>query len=100
MGRSAGGIGEMEAMDEFDRCSVCARVPLVGEGITVLRRANREAMVCDLCLAKPRAAALGEEIRRDRVRTAAGAATVRVATPVAVRSRELDRSAGQPTAAA
>ena len=86
-------------MDEFDTCSVCARTPLVGEGITVLRRGDREAMVCDLCLAKPRAAALGERIRRDRVRTAAGADTVRIATPVAARTRELTRSAGQPTPA-
>jgi hypothetical protein len=88
------------AMDEFDRCSVCARTPLVGEGVTVLRRADREATVCDLCLAKPRAAALGELIRRDRVRTAAGAATVRIATPIAARRRELVRPAGQPTTAA
>jgi hypothetical protein len=85
-------------MDEFDHCSVCARTPLVGEGITVLRRGESEAMVCDLCLAKPRAAALGERIRRDRVRTAAGAETVRIATPVAVKRREPVGSAGQPTA--
>ena len=86
-------------MDEFDRCSVCARTPLVGEGITVLRRGDREAMVCDLCLAKPRAAALGEQIRRDRVRTTAGADTVRIATPVAAKRRQLTRSVGQPTPA-
>jgi hypothetical protein len=87
-------------MDEFDRCSVCARTPLVGEGVTVLRRADREATVCDLCLAKPRAATLGEEIRRDRVRTAAGADTVRLATPIAVRGRKLIRPAGTPKTAA
>jgi hypothetical protein len=86
-------------MDEFDHCSVCARTPLVGEGITVLRRGTREATVCDLCLAKPRAAALGEQIRRDRVKSAAGADTVRIATPVAARARERPGSAGQPTAA-
>jgi hypothetical protein len=71
--------------DEFVRCSVCSRTPLVGEGVTVLRRGRREAMVCDLCLAKPRAGALGEPVGRDRIRSAAGAATVRIATPVAKR---------------
>jgi hypothetical protein len=80
-------------MDEFDRCSVCARTPLVGEQISVLRRGGSESIVCDLCLAKPRAGALGEEVRRDRVRTAAGADTVRIATPVAVRKPPPDAPA-------
>ena len=71
---------------EFDRCSVCSRTPLVGESITLLRRGKRDAIVCDLCLAKPRAAALGEAIGRDRVRSTAGASNVRIATPVATRT--------------
>jgi hypothetical protein len=92
-------------MDEFDRCSVCARTPLVGERISVLRRGGSESIVCDLCLAKPRAAALGEQIRRDRVRTAAGADTVRIATPVVggkpppeEPAPGISRPAGQPAA--
>jgi hypothetical protein len=92
-------------MDEFDRCSVCARTPLVGEQISVLRHGGSESIVCDLCLAKPRAAALGEQVRRDRVRTAAGADTVRIATPVVVRKPPSDapapgisRPASQPAA--
>lgn len=63
-------------MEEFARCSVCARTPLVGEGVTVMQKGRREALVCDLCPAKPRAAALGEPVRRERIRSAEGASTV------------------------
>ena len=57
-------------MDEFERCSVCARTPLVGEGVTVLGDRDRESVVCDLCLERPRAANLGKTLRRERVRAA------------------------------
>jgi hypothetical protein len=57
-------------MDEFERCSVCARTPLVGEGVTVLGDRDREFVVCDLCLERPRAANLGVSLRRERVRGA------------------------------
>jgi hypothetical protein len=63
-------------MDELPCCEVCARTPLIGEGVTVVAGERGELIVCDLCLAKPRAAALGEQVRRDRVRSAAGAANV------------------------
>ena len=63
-------------MDELPHCEVCARTPLVGEGITVIANARGEVIVCDLCRAKPRAAALGDPIRRDRMRSTAGAANV------------------------
>ncbi|MGZ8666838.1 MAG: hypothetical protein ACXWZM_06975 [Solirubrobacterales bacterium] len=63
-------------MDEYGCCSVCARTPLVGEQITVMQTGNREAVVCDQCLGAPRAQALGEPSRRERVRSAAGAANV------------------------
>lgn len=58
-------------------CSVCARTPLVGEGVTVMRKDRRESCVCDLCLERPRAAQLGEAARRERIKSAAGAETVR-----------------------
>ena len=64
-------------MEEFDACSVCARTPLVGEGITVMLSEGRESVLCDLCRDRPRAAMLGEAIRRERVRSAAGATHVR-----------------------
>jgi hypothetical protein len=63
-------------MEEFTRCSVCDRTPLVGEGVTVRERGRREALVCDLCADNPRALALGEPVRRERIRSAAGAANV------------------------
>jgi hypothetical protein len=64
-------------MDEFERCAVCARMPLVGEGVTVyLGGSGEESSVCDLCLEKPRVRAVGEPARRDRVRSAAGRANV------------------------
>jgi hypothetical protein len=68
-------------MDEYGRCSVCLRNPLIGERITVMRDGGSEAAVCDFCTASPRAAALGEPIRRERVSSAAGAANVKRAWP-------------------
>ena len=64
-------------MEEFTPCSVCARTPLVGEGVSVLRKGRREAVVCDLCVERPRTAELGDAVRRERVRTAAGAESVK-----------------------
>jgi hypothetical protein len=63
-------------MDEFTPCSICLRTPLVGEEVTVMGKGDHESAVCDLCLARPRAAALGEQLRRERVRTIEGAETV------------------------
>jgi hypothetical protein len=59
-------------VDEFEPCSVCARTPLVGEAVTVVgdRDRDRESVVCDLCLERPRAANLGVPLRRERVRAA------------------------------
>ncbi|MEK6277799.1 MAG: hypothetical protein AABM29_07295 [Actinomycetota bacterium] len=68
-------------MEEFTRCSVCSRTPLVGEGVSVMRKGRRESAVCDLCLERPRTAELGDAVRRDRVRTAAGAETVKRVWP-------------------
>ena len=84
-------------MEEFSRCSVCSRTPLVGEAVTVLARGRREAPVCDLCREKPRAAQLGEPVRRDRVRSAAGAETVRRLFPTPAPERQ---PATRPAAAA
>jgi len=84
-------------MEELRPCSVCARIPLVGEEVTVVvaprgrgrdGAAAPESMICDLCLCKPRAAALGEPIRRERVRSAAGAASVRRVFPRPVQPAE------------
>ena len=69
-------------MEEFGRCAVCARTPLVGEGVIVHQgRGGEESSVCDLCLDKPRARSLGEPARRERVRSAAGEANVRRILP-------------------
>jgi hypothetical protein len=68
-------------MEEFTRCSVCTRMPLVGEEVTVMCRANREAPVCDLCLQKPRAGTLGEAVRRERIHSAGGGGAVRRVIP-------------------
>jgi hypothetical protein len=62
--------GEAILVDEFERCSVCARTPLVGEAVTVVGDRDRESVVCDLCLERPRAANLGVPLRRERVRAA------------------------------
>jgi hypothetical protein len=43
----------------------------------MMGKGQRESAVCDLCLERPRAAALGEPARRERVRSTAGAANVR-----------------------
>ena len=81
-------------MDEFSQCAICFRMPLVGEGVTVLQRGRREAIVCDPCIAKPRAAELGEPVRRERMKTAAGAETVQRIIPRPVpASRPLERPA-------
>jgi hypothetical protein len=82
-------------MEEFCRCSVCSRTPVVGEEVSVLERGRHEAVVCDLCLAKPRATQLGEAIRRERIRTAAGAENVQriFPTPVPGRSAAPARAA-------
>jgi hypothetical protein len=69
-------------MDEFTRCSACSRTPLIGEEMTVMLKGQRESAVCDLCLERPRTAALGEPARRERVHSTAGAANVRRAWPV------------------
>jgi len=69
-------------MDEFTRCSVCARTPLIGEEIAVMTAGHRESAVCELCLERPRADVLGEVVRRERIRSTAGAANVRRAWPV------------------
>ena len=64
-------------MEDFEQhCAVCARTPLVGEGFTMVGGEGRAALVCDLCLENPRAAALGEHLRRGRMKSAAGAANV------------------------
>jgi hypothetical protein len=63
-------------MDEFAPCTVCARFPLIGEQVTLMQKGRREAVVCDQCLGTPRAKALGEATRRERVRSAGGAANV------------------------
>jgi hypothetical protein len=55
---------------------------LIGEEMTVLGKGGRESPVCSLCLERPRAAALGEPLRQERVRSAAGAANVRRSWPV------------------
>lgn len=63
-------------MEEFAHCAVCERTPLIGEEVTMVGRGGRESVVCNLCLLKPRATVLGEALRRDRVKSAAGAASV------------------------
>jgi hypothetical protein len=61
-------------MDEFTPCSVCLRTPLPGEEVAMMGTDGRESVVCDLCLERPRVAALGEQLRRERVRSVEGAA--------------------------
>jgi hypothetical protein len=78
----AGEGGEGVGMDEFTRCSACARTPLVGEQVTVMDDGQRESAVCDLCLGRPRSAVLGEPVRCERIHSVAGAANVRRAWPV------------------
>jgi hypothetical protein len=69
-------------MEEFTPCSVCSRTPLVGERVSVLSSGRRESFVCELCLERPRVQALGEVVRRERIRSNAGAANVRREWPV------------------
>ena len=71
-------------MDEFTNCFICGRNPLVGEEVTVFADGSRETAVCELCLPNPRAAALGEEIGRERIHTVEGGTTVRRLIPVPV----------------
>ena len=72
-------------MDEFTPCTICLRTPLVGEEVTIMREGERESAVCDLCLQRPRVAALGEQQRRERVRSIAGAETVTRSWPTPAR---------------
>jgi hypothetical protein len=72
-------------MDEFSQCAVCARTPVIGEGVAVVRRGPDEVLVCDCCRRKPRAAALGEPIRRERIHSLEGAANVKRTFPKPVR---------------
>jgi hypothetical protein len=57
------------------QCAVCRRTPLVGETVTVYRMGGGDTCACDLCLAG--AGGVGEPTGRERVRTTAGALTVR-----------------------
>ena len=85
-------------MDEFTRCSVCARTPLIGEQVTVMQKGRREATLCDQCLGAPRSQSLGEATRRERVRSAAGAANVEriIPRPVAPDSARRPIRVGTP----
>ena len=86
-------------MDEFAHCSVCARTPLVGEGVTLMQKGRREAIVCDQCLRTPRAGTLGEATGRERVRSAAGAANVERIFPRPVVAASVQRPNRAGTAA-
>ena len=84
-------------MEEFGRCSVCSRTPLVGEEVTVCqRRGGSESFVCDLCLDRPRSRALGERTRRERVRSPVGAASVQRVFPRPVDPRPRAAPAAPP----
>jgi hypothetical protein len=71
-------------MQEFTPCSVCQRTPLVGEWVSLMSNGPRESPVCELCLDRPRSAMLGDVVRRERIRSAAGAANVRREWPAPV----------------
>ena len=77
-------LAEPGFMDESTDCFICGRIPLVGEEVTVVSNGARETSVCDPCLPNPRVEGLGEPVRRDRIRSAEGAATVRRLIPVPV----------------
>jgi hypothetical protein len=77
-----GAVPNRTAMEEFTRCTVCTRTPLVGEQMTVMSAGRRESAVCDLCLERPRAETLGTAVRRERIRSTPGAANVRRAWAV------------------
>lgn len=72
-------------MPPNDNCAVCRRAPLVGETVSIVSVWGSEAAVCDLCTDKPRALNLGPAVRRERVRSAEGSATVHRTLPVHVR---------------
>ena len=74
-------------MDEFSKCVVCARTPVVGEGVTIFGGGEAEVLVCDCCRRKPRARQMGEPVRRDHVRSIEGAANVRRTFPRPVRPK-------------
>jgi hypothetical protein len=76
-------------MQEFTPCSVCGRTPVIGERVSVMSTGRRESPVCELCLERPRARALGNLVRTERVRSTAGAATVRREPVPAARPVEL-----------
>ena len=64
-----------------------------------MRNGRRESVVCDLCLERPRAAVLGEPVRRERIQSVAGAANVRRAWPVPAAEPSPPRSRSAPIAA-
>lgn len=74
-------------MNEFTDCFICGRNPLVGEEVMVFADGGRETAVCDPCLSNPRAAAMGDPVDRERIRSTEGAATVRRLIPVPVPQR-------------
>ena len=86
-------------MNEFTRCFICERHPLVGEEVTLHADGSRETPVCDLCQPNPRAAALGEPVGRERIRTLEGAATVRRLIPVPVAGKVSPRRPTLPVEA-
>ena len=86
-------------MDEFTNCFICGRHPLVGEEVTLIADGSRETPICDCCLPNPRAAALGEAIGRERIRSSEGAATVRRLIPVPVAARKAPREPAGPVRA-
>ena len=86
-------------MNEFTDCFICGRNPLVGEEVMVFSNGGRETAVCDLCLSNPRAAALGEQVGRERIRSTEGAATVRRLIPVPVGRRPSPASPTLPVEA-
>lgn len=56
-------------------CATCARMPLLGEVVTLVEQRGRRVWICDLCLATD-----GDrwtEIRRDRVHTRTARLVVR-----------------------
>ena len=83
-------------MNEFTDCFICGRYPLVGEEVTLHADGKRETPVCDQCLPNPRAAALGEPIGRERIRSVEGAATVRRLIPVPVAGKAAPRKPTLP----
>lgn len=58
-------------------CAACGRAPLVGEWATLRRGDGGEGWVCELCDRDGEADGHGRPVRRERVRTVAGAINVR-----------------------